>query len=265
MAPQNEEVQLQPSTPSPYKRKTQRNPTSSCPSCCVLFQDTRHLGSPEAPAGKVMAPPNEEVKLQPSTPSPYKREIWRNSTSSWPRCCVSLQDSLHLCSHEAFMKFQKYLSVKDLIIVVLLSVVVILACVETPKQSNCELASPAHYALPCPRHWIGYEGKCYYFSREKRSWDFSQNYCSSYNASLARIDDGEKDFVGHFKSEDCYWIGLRRQSGHAWKWPNGDNSTLVVIGGGGNCVYIDGEVKAFSSGCLTELPWICSKPTTCMN
>uniref|UniRef100_A0A674IMM4 C-type lectin domain-containing protein n=1 Tax=Terrapene triunguis TaxID=2587831 RepID=A0A674IMM4_9SAUR len=36
----------------------------------------------------------------------------------------------------------------------------------------------------CPDGWVGYLGKCYYFSEAEGNWDFSQSNCSSFGASL---------------------------------------------------------------------------------
>ncbi|KAG6920643.1 C-type lectin domain family 2 member D [Chelydra serpentina] len=48
----------------------------------------------------------------------------------------------------------------------------------------------------CLEGWVGYGGKCYYFSKEAKNWDSSQHFCSLFNASLAVIDtQQEKDFM----------------------------------------------------------------------
>ncbi|XP_035197047.1 C-type lectin domain family 2 member L-like isoform X3 [Oxyura jamaicensis] len=47
---------------------------------------------------------------------------------------------------------------------------------------------------PCPRcpfDWIGYRGKCYYFSEAERNWTSSQDNCSALGASLAMFDSVE--------------------------------------------------------------------------
>uniref|UniRef100_A0A8C8SHY3 C-type lectin domain-containing protein n=1 Tax=Pelusios castaneus TaxID=367368 RepID=A0A8C8SHY3_9SAUR len=40
----------------------------------------------------------------------------------------------------------------------------------------------------CPDGWVGYRGKCYYFSEGKGDWTYSRAHCSALNASLAGID-----------------------------------------------------------------------------
>ncbi|XP_077180696.1 C-type lectin domain family 2 member D-like [Paroedura picta] len=77
--------------------------------------------------------------------------------------------------------------------------------------------------VPCPKRWVKYEEKCYYFSEIDGSWDSSQRNCSSYGASLVSIDtQQEMDFLMRFKGSAYYWIGLQRKAvGEPWKWTNG--------------------------------------------
>ncbi|KAF7235049.1 C-type lectin domain family 2 member D [Varanus komodoensis] len=112
----------------------------------------------------------------------------------------------------------------------------------------------------CPNKWIGHQGKCYYFSKEKRNWTSSQDFCLSHNASLMTFSASEeKDFVIRFKGKDIFWIGLRRDSSQTWKWTNGVDSSLEVIGNGGDCAFLNDENIATSSWCQMKLFWICSK------
>lgn len=43
----------------------------------------------------------------------------------------------------------------------------------------------------CPFDWIGYRGKCYYFSEAEGNWTSSQDNCSALGASLAMLDSME--------------------------------------------------------------------------
>ncbi|KAJ6616398.1 hypothetical protein lerEdw1_015095, partial [Lerista edwardsae] len=167
--------------------------------------------------------------------------------------------------HYAICKIQEVLSnetvakstrllYRTVILFLLLAIIILLV-----RQARVTLPAP-HCDPPCPRHWIGYEEKCYFFSREKRNWTSSQSFCSSFNASLTRIEIDEKDFVMRLKCKDISWIGLWRDSDNSWLWADGEMSILEVFGEGGNCAYLDNEGKAISSGCHTKLPWICSKP-----
>uniref|UniRef100_A0A8C0J2C0 C-type lectin domain-containing protein n=1 Tax=Chelonoidis abingdonii TaxID=106734 RepID=A0A8C0J2C0_CHEAB len=89
-----------------------------------------------------------------------------------------------------------------------------------PKLSSadqCPSAGPK-----CPDGWIGYRGKCYFFSETEGNWTYSQSHCSAPDASLAGIDsEQEMMFLLLHKDIHDHWIGLRREQGQPWKWTNG--------------------------------------------
>ncbi|XP_044285726.1 C-type lectin domain family 2 member D-like isoform X2 [Varanus komodoensis] len=123
------------------------------------------------------------------------------------------------------------------------------------KGSEQPLSGPA-----CPNKWIGYQGKCYYFSEEKRNWTSSQDFCLSHNASLMAVcASEEKDVVMRLKGKPPFWIGLQKDSGQHRKTTNGDNSTLQVISNGGDCTFLSSFHEGTAARCHTKLPWICSK------
>uniref|UniRef100_A0A8C3SEI4 C-type lectin domain-containing protein n=1 Tax=Chelydra serpentina TaxID=8475 RepID=A0A8C3SEI4_CHESE len=58
-----------------------------------------------------------------------------------------------------------------------------------PSQGPPFVPSRGAPSVPCCLEgWVGYGGKCYYFSKEEKNWDSSQHFCSWFNASLAVID-----------------------------------------------------------------------------
>uniref|UniRef100_A0A674IML1 C-type lectin domain-containing protein n=1 Tax=Terrapene triunguis TaxID=2587831 RepID=A0A674IML1_9SAUR len=146
------------------------------------------------------------------------------------------------------------------VVTVLLAVLLIPVIVCSVSKDSLTL--PDSPAACCPEDWTGYQGKCYFFSEDKANWTTSQRSCSSHGASLAWLDTlKEKDFLMQHKGYLDAWIGLRREPGQPWKWPNGSVfNDLVQIGGGGEgeCAYIYG-ITARSSGCYTKRNWICSK------
>ncbi|XP_044275563.1 C-type lectin domain family 2 member D-like [Varanus komodoensis] len=139
----------------------------------------------------------------------------------------------------------------------LLAVITVLAII-----NKCDCRS----IQACPPSWIGYKENCYYFSKAERNWTSSQKFCSSHNASLARIEEKDQDFVMLNKGKGSCWIGLTRDSGQPWKWLDGGNSTLEVMGDGGDCAYFNDETKASSARCYVEHCWICRKSaaSTCL-
>uniref|UniRef100_A0A8C3S199 C-type lectin domain-containing protein n=1 Tax=Chelydra serpentina TaxID=8475 RepID=A0A8C3S199_CHESE len=76
----------------------------------------------------------------------------------------------------------------------------------------------------CLDGWVGYQGKCYYFSEAKKNWNNSQSHCSALGASLAVIDsEQEMMFLLRYKGKLDHWLGLWREQDldQPWKWANG--------------------------------------------
>ncbi|XP_050776875.1 C-type lectin domain family 2 member D-like [Gopherus flavomarginatus] len=122
------------------------------------------------------------------------------------------------------------------------------------KLSSADLCPPA-----CTDGWIGYRGKCYYFSETEGSWTYVQRLCSSFGASLAGIDsEQELMFLLRHKDIHEHWIGLWREQGQPWKWTNSTEfNDLFQIRGGGDCAYLNDEKGVSSSRCYMERRWIC--------
>ncbi|XP_037770997.1 C-type lectin domain family 2 member D isoform X2 [Chelonia mydas] len=141
----------------------------------------------------------------------------------------------------------------------LIAVIIALAVLAS-KLSSADLCPPA--GPSCPDGWMGYRGKCYYFSETEGSWTDSQSRCSAPGASLAGIDsEQEMAFLLRHKDFRDHWIGLRREQGQPWKWANGTEfKDLFQIRGGGDCAYLNDEKGVSSSRCYMERRWICSKP-----
>ncbi|KAH1182622.1 hypothetical protein KIL84_004114 [Mauremys mutica] len=120
---------------------------------------------------------------------------------------------------------------------------------------------PAALGPCCPDGWVGYRGKCYYFSEAEGNWNNSQRHCSSLGASLAGIDTlQDLDFLLRYKGKPHHWVGLRRDPGQPWKWANGTKfNNLFVITADGDCAYLNDENWVSSSQCTSERHWICSK------
>ena len=60
------------------------------------------------------------------------------------------------------------------------------------RKENTAISSPEAGYATCPRHWIGFGSKCFYFSQDKRNWTVSQAYCRAQAAELARFDSLEE-------------------------------------------------------------------------
>ncbi|KAL1763990.1 hypothetical protein HispidOSU_019134, partial [Sigmodon hispidus] len=54
-----------------------------------------------------------------------------------------------------------------------------------------ELVSIKNTYAACPRDWIGFGSKCFYFSENTSNWTSSQTLCKEQEAQLARFDSLE--------------------------------------------------------------------------
>uniref|UniRef100_A0A4W2HLF7 C-type lectin domain family 2 member H-like n=1 Tax=Bos indicus x Bos taurus TaxID=30522 RepID=A0A4W2HLF7_BOBOX len=126
-----------------------------------------------------------------------------------------------------------------LIILILVALNVVTLCVLLAVRSR-ETDLQVVY-VTCPKGWIGFGNKCFYFSEDSENWTLSQISCTSVGAVLAQFETEEElNFLTRYKDIFDYWIGLSRESSHhAWKWT--DNSKLnvpFVIQGTGECAYL---------------------------
>ncbi|TFJ97369.1 antigen peptide transporter 1-like [Platysternon megacephalum] len=158
-------------------------------------------------------------------------------------------------------KFKKH-ALLAIVFLVLITIIIALT-VSVVKSSNPPSAGPDPPAAArcCPDDWVGYLGRCYYFSEAEGNWNNSQSNCSSFGASLATINtQQEMAFIKRHKGLSEYWIGLRREPGQVWKWTNGTKfNHWFEVRAQGECAYLNDEAVT-SSWCDTVRYWICSKP-----
>nr|NP_001380656.2 c-type lectin-like protein 12, MHCY region [Gallus gallus] len=117
------------------------------------------------------------------------------------------------------------------------------------------------FAHVCPNAWVGFQGKCYYFSEEENDWNSSREHCNAHGASLATIgSEDEMDFMMRFQGLANCWIGLHREEEDAqWTWSDGTAFTnWFELRGGGRCAYLNGD-RISSSLCHLHKHWVCSR------
>nr|XP_006110448.1 C-type lectin domain family 2 member D-like [Pelodiscus sinensis]XP_014435609.1 C-type lectin domain family 2 member D-like [Pelodiscus sinensis]XP_014435634.1 C-type lectin domain family 2 member D-like [Pelodiscus sinensis] len=152
----------------------------------------------------------------------------------------------------------------SLCVLVLFSLTLIIIFTVTAQSRKTSEPCPAGAACSgaiCPNSWVGYQGKCYYFSKGEGNWTDSQSNCSALNASLVGIDSTQElEFMKRNRESYDHWIGLWKSPGQSWEWSNGTkfNSSLFIRGGG-DCAYVDSEGIA-SSSCSGQLRWVCCRP-----
>ncbi|XP_043353069.1 C-type lectin domain family 2 member H-like isoform X2 [Dermochelys coriacea] len=84
-----------------------------------------------------------------------------------------------LSSHKAKTAVACLMSTMTILILIL----TVALAVETSHVPEPLLSEPC-----CPDGWVGYQGKCYYFSEAEGNWKSSQHHCSLLGASLAGVD-----------------------------------------------------------------------------
>ncbi|KAM9119365.1 C-type lectin domain family 2 member A-like isoform 2-T2 [Pangshura tecta] len=150
-----------------------------------------------------------------------------------------------------------------LIIIALVGAFSGIAILYSAHSGSAAVLSPDPPPGPCCLDgWVGYQGKCYYFSEAKENWTYSQSHCSALGASLAVIDSKqEMDFMMRYAGLVEHWIGLRRESDQPWKWVNGTifSQQLFEVRAEGDCAYVS-DIFVSSSRCYSLRNWICSKP-----
>ncbi|XP_034613517.1 early activation antigen CD69-like isoform X2 [Trachemys scripta elegans] len=158
------------------------------------------------------------ARATPEFPGSPSEMQWRDSC----RC--------HYTWRREKQKFSYRLSVKDQVMahpftilsVVLNIVLISLLIAWSVRKSELCLADPKSPEASCPDGWVGYRGKCYYFSEAEGNWTYSRSQCSSLNASLAGIDtQQEKVFMIRYKGLPDHWISFWREPNGTWKWANG--------------------------------------------
>ncbi|RMC11843.1 hypothetical protein DUI87_11969 [Hirundo rustica rustica] len=143
------------------------------------------------------------------------------------------------------------------VLVFLVLALLVALAVQSAAQVPVPAATPL-LVLGCPSGWVGYNGVCYYFSRDYGTWDQGQERCSELGASLAIVKDAEMDLLFRLRGNVDFWLGLRRR-GERLQWGDGsDFSSWVPVLGNSECVYL-ADNKFRSESCSNQQPYLCSK------
>ncbi|XP_057559152.1 C-type lectin domain family 2 member E-like [Hippopotamus amphibius kiboko] len=145
-----------------------------------------------------------------------------------------------------------------IIIVILLIIVTVLSTLVATRRANLV---PNVLYVTCPKGWIGFGNKCFYFSEDTRNWTFSHTFCTLLKADLAQFETEEElNFLKRYKGPLDHWIGLSRESSyHVWKWTDStEYKAWFPIKGSGECAYLD-DTGVSSARSYTDRNWICSK------
>nr|XP_020856723.1 C-type lectin domain family 4 member K-like [Phascolarctos cinereus] len=121
--------------------------------------------------------------------------------------------------------------------------------------------------------WHFYEGKAYYFSDTKMTWEEAEHFCVAHNSHLASVtSDGEQEFLSKRTNGVYHWIGLTdKNTEGTWQWVDGTpynesqafwnknqpDNWHYEKGLKEDCVHT--QVKWNDMLCDQPYPWICQK------
>ncbi|XP_070263994.1 C-type lectin domain family 2 member D [Myotis yumanensis] len=169
---------------------------------------------------------------------------------------LTVKSQEHLKRNNMRLSTSKIITIITFFLIIL---VITLTTILTEKHES----STEHKS--CLDGWIGYLGKCFYFSENTTTWAASQNFCVSHAATLAVFNTTkELVFLKRYSEQSQYWIGLSRKQGQTWKWIDGTTySDWFEEISDGECAYLH---KTGISGSSTHLvrKWICSKLDSCI-
>uniref|UniRef100_A0A8C3TVY5 C-type lectin domain-containing protein n=1 Tax=Catharus ustulatus TaxID=91951 RepID=A0A8C3TVY5_CATUS len=123
-------------------------------------------------------------------------------------------------------------------------------CCQLREEQTVPPATPL-LVLGCSHGWVGYNGFCYYFSRDQGTWEQGQDRedCGNRGSMLlVPWDQDELEFLNESlqKPTRHFWIGLSVPvAGTGWMWENGSD--------------LDQEHGIVSQDCNTRLQWICKR------
>ncbi|XP_050776881.1 killer cell lectin-like receptor subfamily F member 1 [Gopherus flavomarginatus] len=137
---------------------------------------------------------------------------------------------------------------------------------------------PAHVLLPfpclfpegcgcklCPADWLPHKNKCYWVSKESKTWSESREDCSAKSSQMLVIQDKEEmAYVLSIPQLNLVWLGLRVPSPERkWTWVDGAtfDETLVPLTDAADresCGMIKGN-RTISETCTAVAKWICEK------
>ncbi|XP_072488518.1 uncharacterized protein [Notamacropus eugenii] len=121
--------------------------------------------------------------------------------------------------------------------------------------------------------WHFHEGKAYYFSDTKKTWDEAEHFCVSHNSHLASVtSDGEQGFLSKRTNGVYHWIGLTdKDTEGTWYWVDGtpynESKAFWNENQPDNWQYgkalsedcVHTQVKWNDMLCDQPYPWICKK------
>ncbi|XP_045048544.1 C-type lectin domain family 17, member A [Desmodus rotundus] len=127
--------------------------------------------------------------------------------------------------------------------------------------------------VTCPEGWLAFEGRCYYFSPNTKSWDEARKFCQENYSHLVIINSvTEQNFVAKaHRSPRVYWLGLSdKEHEGKWKWLDGSPVTLSYWEPAEPNNVHDEDCGSMNTGgtwndlsCNKATYWICERKCSC--
>ncbi|XP_018110654.1 CD209 antigen-like protein E [Xenopus laevis] len=99
-----------------------------------------------------------------------------------------------------------------------------LRCMIVSSQS-CEVTNSSNSLKShmCPVGWLIHNASCYYFSKDKLTWEQSKNVCESWDSHLLTINSlDEQKFITETRKCGNWWMGLNDlQKESEFRWVDG--------------------------------------------
>ncbi|NXJ98390.1 CLC1B protein, partial [Corythaixoides concolor] len=131
-------------------------------------------------------------------------------------------------------------------------------------DANSENDRPACSLCPVNWKWIG-GNTCFYFSEKEATWQESEDFCFSWNATLLTLKRKSKLIsISQLSQKRSYWIGLSYRVDD-WSWIDGTKLSTkrmdwIDLYSKQNCAYLYyRDSRVYSENCYKKYPWICEK------
>nr|XP_034345452.1 low affinity immunoglobulin epsilon Fc receptor isoform X6 [Arvicanthis niloticus] len=126
----------------------------------------------------------------------------------------------------------------------------------------------------CPKNWLHFQQKCYYFGRGSKQWLQARFACSNLEGRLVSIhSQTEQDFLTQHINKRDSWIGLQDLNmegeflwtdGSPMSYSNWNPGEPNNGGQGEDCVMMRGSGQWNDAFCRSYLDaWVCEQLATC--
>ncbi|XP_066446121.1 CD209 antigen-like protein B isoform X2 [Eleutherodactylus coqui] len=147
-----------------------------------------------------------------------------------------------------------------------------MAVLKSDMQYIKKILGSRGFCMFCPAEWTRLDTSCYFFSASPQTWENAQQQCRDMNSYLLFLNNaGELDTLRPLIGSKRFWIGLKMDGRHNWRWVDGRSRMYTNWNkgepnnageGGEHCTeMIAGRWNDLD--CSRVIDYICRKSTTC--